>query len=134
MDFIKNIDLIQTYLTDYSKCLVEVRQMKELKEFINNIRNDIIEGQKSVELNNLDNIKNNFIKNYKLYLKNNEDKEFKEIINEIYNFIQKNELEDIISSVKKSFNNVNSKFFIDDSISILSFCWAIQNGHEDILD
>ena len=134
MDFINNIDLIQTYLTDYSKCLVEVRQMKELKEFINNIRNDIIEGQKSVELNNLDNIKNNFIKNYKLYLKNNEDKEFKEIINEIYNFIQKNELEDIISSVKKSFNNVNSKFFIDDSISILSFCWAIQNGHEDILD
>ena len=134
MDCINNIGLIPTYLKEYSKIVVGIRQQKELKEFIKNIRNDILNEQKEFELKHMINIKNNFIKNYKLYLKNNEDNEFDQIIKDIYTFIQKKEVEDIIIAIKNTFNNVKSKFFIYDSISLLSFCWGIQNRHEDILD
>ena len=109
---------------EYFDIIIEINQLRELKEKIMEYSNNIKNNNTNLGINELENIKTNFDNKYIKYLENTNDKEFSQALEEINNFVNKNNMNELLNLIKKDFTNVQLKFYSDDSINLLSYCWG----------
>ena len=82
----------------------------------------------------MENIKNNFEINIEAYIKKNNDINYVQALKEIKEFIKGKNISIILGSLKNVCKGIEYNFYVDESIDLVSYCWAIQNGHDFIVD
>ena len=127
----KEIGKMPKYREKYSQLSFEISQLKEIKEFINS-SNDKLKGKNSIlELNKIETIKNNFQKYSEKFINQEEnDEEYKNILKEIQSFSKDKDVKTIIESLSSLLKDDESDFYADDSFTLSTYCWGIQNGHD----
>lgn len=118
----------------YSQIIVKIKQLEKLKDVLQTYNDTLSNNSNNFEMDEFAKVKENFKMNYSFYEKNATDESFKLILQEINNFLEMQNVDTILNSLKEKFKNAKSNFFFDDSISLLTFCWGIQNDLDDVLD
>ena len=127
----KEIGKMPKYREKYSQLSFEISQLKAIKEFINS-SNDKLEGKNSIlELNEIETIKNNFQKYSERFINQEEnDEEYKNILKEIQSFTKDKDVKTIIESLSSLLKDDEYDFYVDDSFTLSTYCWGIQNGQD----
>ena len=131
----KEIEKIPKYIEKYSQLSFEISQLKDVKKYINSTDGGLKENNSLLELNKIEKIKDNFQNNADFYINQEKnDENYKKMLKEIKSFIEKKDFKCIIESVKLLLKDNESDFYVDDSITLSTYCWGIQNGHDLVLD
>ena len=131
----KEIEKIPKYIEKYSQLSFEISQLKDVKKYINSTDGGLKENNSLLGLNKIEKIKDNFQNNADFYINQEKnDENYKKMLKEIKSFIEKKDFKCIIESVKLLLKDNESDFYVDDSITLSTYCWGIQNGHDLVLD
>ena len=122
------------YIQENSELNFEMNQLNEIKDFVVQINEDLKNYNDNYELKEISQIKNSFEKNVDNYIHNSTDINFQKVLNEIKSFIKGKNIEIILDSLVDIFKDIESNFYVDESLDLVSYCWGIQNGHDEILD
>ena len=127
----KEIDI--NYLANLDSQLdFEISQLKRIKNYLLKVNDELISYNTNFELNEMAEIKKNFETNVRIYINNSTDNNFKLALKEINLFIKGKDISLILESVKNICKDIESNFYVDESLNLVAFCWAIQNGHDYI--
>ena len=112
----------------------EINQLKKIRNYIKKVNDDQKKYNNNYLLNEMENIKNNFEINIEAYIKKNNDINYVQALKEIKEFIKGKNISIILGSLKNVCKGIEYNFYVDESIDLVSYCWAIQNGHDFIVD
>ena len=129
--FENEIKKIEQYSLEF--CQIETEK-KQLELLIHLIKENTEENNKKNEFNPLEEIKEKCMNKLKKQYNEETDTKYKIILDEINKYLKINLINNIIELIKNDLNGINLNFYIDDSESLLTYCWAIQNNHQEILD
>ena len=132
--FDKELEDYSNYSKENSELDFEINQHKNIKNFIQKVNDDLKNYNINYVLNEMDKIKKNFENNPDNYIKKASDDTFKQALNGIKEFITGKDISLILESLKDVCKDIESKFYIDESLDLVSFCWGIQNGHDFIIE
>ena len=124
---------LSQYKKEYSYLKIEIRQLEKIKDYIYEYKKYTKYYNDNFELNEMNKVKDNFERYINTYIKDNTDKDFIIILKEINEFIKGKDIKTILDLIKENFINSESKFFLDDSINLLTYCWGLQNGYNEVL-
>ena len=79
-------------------------------------------------------IKNNFVNKVNEYINESKDNNFRLALSQIQNFINGKNISSILDYLKEIIKDMESNFYIDESLNLVAYCWGIQNGHDFIVD
>ena len=130
-EFENNIKKIEQYSLEFCQIKTEKKQVKQL---INLIKETTKGNNEKNELNLLEKINEKCINKLERQYSEETDSKYKIILDEINKYLKTNSINDIINLIKNDLNDINLNFYIDDSETLLTYCWAIQNDHQEILD
>ena len=130
----KELEDYSNYSKENSELDFEINQHKNIKNFIQKVNDDLKNYNTNYVLNEMDKIKKNFENNPDTYIKKASDDTFKQALNGIKEFITGKDISLILESLKDVCKDIESKFYIDESLDLVSFCWGIQNGHDFIIE
>ena len=125
------------YIIENSELIIEINQLKKIKNYIQEVNNEIKYYNKNYEINEMNLIKNNFINKVNAYINESKDNNFRIALSQIQNFINGKNISYILDSLKeiiKDIKDIESNFYIDESLNLVAYCWGIQNGHDFIVD
>ena len=117
-----------------SELTLEIIQLKKIGNYIQKVNEDIKYLNANYELNEMCKIKNNFEKNSHYYINKDADINYNQALKEIKDYVKGNDVKQILNSLKIICKDIESNFYVDESLNLVSYCWAIQNGHEYIVD
>ena len=132
--FDKELEDYSNYSKENSELDFEINQHKNIKNYIQKVNDDLKNYNTNYVLNEMDKIKKNFENNPDNYIKKASDDTFKQALNGIKEFITGKDISLILESLKDVCKDIESKFYIDESLDLVSFCWGIQNGHDFIIE
>ena len=130
-EFENNIKKIEQYSLEFCQIKTEKKQLEQL---INLIKETTKGNNEKNELNLLEKINEKCINKLERQYSEETDSKYKIILDEINKYLKTNSINDIINLIKNDLNDINLNFYIDDSETLLTYCWAIQNDHQEILD
>ena len=130
-EFENNIKKIEQYSLEFCQIKTEKKQLEQL---INLIKETTKGNNEKNELNLLEKINEKCINKLERQYSEETDSKYKIILDEINKYLKTNSINDIINLIKNDLNDINLNFYIDDSETLLTYCWAIQNAHQEILD
>ena len=113
---------------------LKLKQLKKIKNYLQEIIEELKYYNTNNELNEMNNIKAYFEKNVDKYINNSVDNNFKVILKEILEFIHEKNIPEMLDSLNDIFKDIESNFYIDETLNLVSYCWCIQNGHDDIVE
>ena len=123
------------FFKENSELNLEIDQLKKIKNYIHQINEDLKEYNNNSELKEMDTIKKSFEKNVDKYINNSvDDNNFQTALKQIKEFVKGKDIETILKSLKSIIKDIQSKFYIDETLNLISYCWCIQNGHDYIVD
>ena len=112
----------------------EINQLKRIRNYIQQVNDDLKNYNTYYELNEMDKIKQNFENKTDYYIKKANDTNFGQALHGIKEFIKGKDISFILESLKNACKDIESNFYVDESLNLVSYCWAIQNGHDFIVD
>ena len=121
-------------IVDKSELIMEINQLKKIKNYLQEINKTIKYNNKNYEINEMNLIKNNFENKVNVYINESKDNNFRIALNEIKEFVKGKNINSILKSIKEIIKGIESDFYIDESLNLVDYCWGIQNGHEFIVD
>ena len=117
-----------------SELIIVLDQLKKIKNSIQEIHETLQNYNGNYEMKEMFKIKNNFEKNNNIYINNSQDPNFIQALNQVKDFVKGKDIETILESMRDIIKDVESNFYVDESLDLVSYCWGIQNGHEFIVD
>lgn len=117
-----------------SELALEIIQLKKIGNYIEKVNEDIKYLNANYELNEMCKIKNNFEKKSDYYINKDSDINYNQALKEIKEYIKENDIQQILNSLKIICKDIESNFYVDETLNLASYCWAIQNGHDYIAD
>ena len=133
-DMEKAMEKNKLYFKENSELNLEIVQLKKIKNYIHQINKELKEYNNYSELREMDMIKESFEKNVDKYINNSIDNNFQTALKQIKEFVKGKDIETILKSLKNIIKDIQSKFYIDETLNLISYCWCIQNGHDYIVD
>ena len=125
---------LNNHIKENSELTIAFNQLKKIKNSIHDINEELQNYNNNYEMKEMTKIKNNFEKNAIIYINNNQDQNFVQCLNQIQDFVKGKDIETILESTRDIIKDVESNFYVDESLNLVSYCWGIQNGHEFIVD
>ena len=123
------------FFKENSELNLEIDQLKKIKNYIHQINEELKEINNYSELKEMETIKESFEKNVDKYINNSvDDNNFKIALKQIKEFVKEKDIETILKSLKNVIKDIQSKFYIDETLNLVSYFWCIQNGHDYIVD
>ena len=130
----KTMEQNKLYFKENSELNFEIAQLKKIKNYIHEINEELKEYNNYSELREMDIIKESFEKNVDKFINNSIDNNFQTALKQIKEFVKGKDIECILKSLKNIIKDIQSKFYIDETLNLISYCWCIQNGHDYIVD
>jgi hypothetical protein len=130
----KTMEKNKLFFKENSELNLEIDQLKKIKNYIHQINEELKEYNNYSELKEMATIKESFEKNVDQYINNSIDNNFQTALKQIKEFIKGKDIETILKSLKSITKDIQSKFYIDETLNLISYCWCIQNGHDYIVD
>ena len=130
----KTMEKNKLFFKENSELNLEIDQLKKIKNYIHQINEELKEYNNYSELKEMATIKESFEKNVDKYINNSIDNNFQTALKQIKEFIKGKDIETILKSLKSITKDIQSKFYIDETLNLISYCWCIQNGHDYIVD
>jgi len=130
----KTMEKNKLYFKENSELSLEIDQLRKIKNYIHQIYEELKEYNNYSELREMDMIKESFGKNFDGCFNNSIDNNFQEALKQIKEYIKGKDIETILESLKNSIKDIQSKFYVDETLNLISYCWCIQNGHDYIVD
>ncbi len=130
----KEIETYDNFSKENAELDFEINQLKKIRNYIQNVIDDFKNYNTYYILNEMDKIKKDFENKADIYITETNDTSFGQALNGIKEFIKGKDISFILESLKNACKDTESNFYMDESINLLSYCWAIQNGHDFIVD
>ena len=130
----KTLEKNKLSFMENSELNLEIAQLKMIKNYIHQINKELKEYNNTSELKEMGMIKESFEKNADKYINNSIDNNFQMALKQIKEYVRGKDIETILESLKNIINDIQSKFYIDETLNLISYCWCIQNGHDYIVD
>ena len=125
---------LNNHFKEESEFIIVLDQLKKIKNSIQEIHETLHNYNGNYEMKEMFKIKNNFEKNNNIYINNSQDLNFIQALNQVKDFVKGKDIETILESMRDIIKDVESNFYVDESLDLVSYCWGIQNGHEFIVD
>lgn len=129
-----DIESYKLYSMENCELDLELKQLQKIKDYIENILDEIKYYNSNYEIKEIEKIKNSFEKKVDKYINDSKDINFKKVLNEIKIFVKGKNVKDILEPLKVIFKDIASNFYVDETFNLVAYCWCIQNGHELIAD
>lgn len=130
----KTMEKNKLFFKENSELNLEIYQLKKIKNYFHQINEELKEYNNYSELKEMETIKESFEKNVDKYINNSVDDNFKIALKQIKEFVKEKDIETILKSLKNIIKDIQSKFYSDETLNLVSYCWCIQNGHDYIMD
>ena len=130
----KEMETYNNYSNENAILYFEINQLKRIRNYIQQVNDDLKNYNTYYELNEMDKIKQNFENKTDYYIKKANDTNFGQALHGIKEFIKGKDISFILESLKNACKDIESNFYVDESLNLVSYCWAIQNGHDFIVD
>ena len=111
----------------------EIKQLLKIKSYIIEVNNKLKDYSNNFEHNEMSTIKDSFEKKADIYISNSTDTSFQNALKGIRSFVKGKNIETILAPLRNVFKDIESNFYVDESLDLTSFCWGIQNGHDSIV-
>ena len=130
----KEIETYDNYSKENAELDFEINQLKKIRNNIQKVNDDLKKYNTFYILNEMDKIKKDFENEIDIYITKANDTSFEQVLNGIKEFIKGKDVSFILESLKNACKDIEPNLFVDESINLVSYCWAIQNGHDFIVD